>query len=193
MTEGDAPHGWFGIPAPPARESGPAEEAAPDARAKRAAVAAAAATPLPTRSSPRPVAPAPTRSNPRATPTVKAPRDRTGSPTRIDIGILLIAGLVILSGLLEFLEAAGIIANGLGGRAKALFEVIGAFEILLGVGLLTRNELARRIYLVLAFIGLLLILLGSSNATVGAVIVNLIFQLIPIVFLMLSAVAAKFE
>jgi hypothetical protein len=171
MSEEGSPGGWFAVPAP-----GPREKPA------RSITASAAAE----------VPPQPWRSSPQPARAVAAPSKPVRKYTAIDLGILAIAGLIIVSGLLEVLEAARIVSSGLGAQASPLLGVVGGMQLLLGVGLLARNELARRVYLVLAFIGLAGILLGSGSSSTGAVVVNLIVQLIPIVFLMRGSIAAKF-
>jgi hypothetical protein len=183
MSERDAPRGWFGIAAPLASET---------AETKPAPVLRE--TPLPpppTRDRPLvtpPRAVPPTRKRSRRSGPVVTPargaaptRKRSRSATGTDVGILVLAALGIFPGLLLVVS----------GGKLGLF--LGGLEFLLGVGLLTRNEFARIFYLVLAFISCGLILLGSDSASGGVVIANLVIQLIPMVFLMRSSVAAKFE
>jgi hypothetical protein len=103
---------------------------------------------------------------------------------RISLVIVLIAALVVIPHLLDLLGA-------LGGSSGAL-AVIDALFVLLGVGLLTRNELARRIYIALSLLGVFFILLGSNSESFGWVFLALVLQILPVVFLSLSSVKSKF-
>ena len=105
--------------------------------------------------------------------------------TKISLGILALSAWIIIP------AALGVIGLGIADPGNVA-RVIDALAVLLGVGILMRREIARLIYTVLGVIAAALILLGSANASVGAVLVALVIQLVPVLFLMLGSVRDKF-
>jgi hypothetical protein len=108
---------------------------------------------------------------------------------KISLGISLLAALIIVPAALGVLGVG--IASGSGGGSGAS-RVVSALDLLLGIGILMRREIARAIFVVFGVIGAALILLGSVNASGGEVLLALVIQLVPVVFLMLGSVRSRF-
>ncbi len=106
---------------------------------------------------------------------------------KISLGIAVLAAWIMIPAALGVL-GIGIASSGVGNVVR----VIDALAVLLGVGILMRREIARLIVIVLGVIGAALILLGSVNASAGAVLLALVVQLVPVVFLMLGSAREKF-
>ncbi len=79
------------------------------------------------------------------------------------LAVMAIGALLVLGNLAGLLTGSHMDTFGSGGgNGRAGAQLVG---LVLGLGLVMRKELARRVYLVFAVIGLLLTLLGSSSYT----------------------------
>ena len=106
----------------------------------------------------------------------------------------MISGLVILGGANDLVGPnfwAGSSAGS--GALDAIRDVIGIGLIVLGVGLFTRQEIARQIYFLLAALGYVAILADAGSATPAVTLIALVLQTLPIVFLTRRAVSATFR
>ena len=114
--------------------------------------------------------------------------------TRITLGVAVISGLVLLSGVNDFFGPSLWAGSTAGtGALDAIRDVIGFGLILLGFGIFMRRAGARRTYLVLAALGYFAILDDAGSVAPIVTVIALALQTIPVVFLTRLSVSATFK
>jgi hypothetical protein len=79
------------------------------------------------------------------------------------VAVMAIGAILVLGNLAGLLAGSGIDRfGGASGDGLAGFQIAG---LVLGIGLVMRNELARRVYLVFAVVGVVLTVISSSSYT----------------------------
>jgi hypothetical protein len=130
----------------------------------------------------------------------EAPRGALARIQQLRPEMKVTLGLAIVSGLVIFAGASDLVgptfdggSDAATGALDAIRDVIGLGLIVLGIGLFSRRELARRTYFFLAAFGYFAILDGANSAGLAVTVVSLVLQTIPIVFLTRKRISATFR
>ena len=122
------------------------------------------------------------------------PEPRLDKATQITLGLAVISGLIIVQAVLTILDSGQDVFSDAGdGALAAIRDCFAAGYVVLGICLFMRRELARRIYLVVAAIGYLVIINDAGSSGVGLTLLSLILQSIPVVFLLRRSVSERFS